>query len=665
MPMSFQNPQEVLNLAMTHHQVGRHAQAEELYRQLLQTFPTNTDLIHLLGVVVVDGGRWAEGREHLESAIQLNANVPHYHTNFGTKLVDNQEYALGITHFQHALKLKPECGVTFYNMGRAFMATRQWEEAISAYQNARRVRPDFPPCELDLGTVLDGAGRRSEAIAHYRERLRRFPDDIAVANNLGNLLKDSGELDEAITVYERAAQLNPDHLVVQNNLGLAYKNHGQIKKSIALLIETTEKYPALASLRSNLILTLLYDLTEDTSALLRQQRLWNQYHSEPLHSRRRPHLNTPDKKRRLRIGYISADLRDHVAGRALLPALTHHDRARFEVVCYCLNPHDAMTPSYKSQADLWRDVGQLTDEKLAAVIHDDQIDLLIDLGLHTSENRLVTFALKPAPIQISWIGYPGSSGVDAIDYRLTDAFIEPPSGEPCVSQEKPFVLPHLWQCYVAPEGTDDVSELPADRNGYVTFGSFNNFCKITPHILEHWAKILSGAPGSRLILLNNPGSHRTRTLEFMHQKGIAPERIEFIDYEPTTPTSHQGSFLKRYHRIDIALDTFPYNGMTTTFDALWMGVPVVSLIGQTSVGRAGLSILSNLGLPEFATDTVEAYVHKAIKTAQDLPCLAKLRQGLRPRMAASPLCDALSLTHDLEAAYLTMWKDWCAAQAVK
>ncbi|NBS05456.1 MAG: tetratricopeptide repeat protein, partial [Verrucomicrobia bacterium] len=493
--MSFQNPQEALNLAMTHHQAGRHAQAEELYRQLLQTFPTNTDLIHLLGVVAVDGGRWAEGREYLERAIQLNPNVPHYHTNFGTKLVDNQEYALGITHFQQALQLKPECGVTFYNMGRAFMATRQWEDAIFAYQNARRARPDFPPCELDLGTVLDGAGRRSEAIAHYRERLRRFPDDIAVANNLGNLLKDSGELDEAIKVYERAALLDSDHLVVQNNLGLAYKNHGQIEKSIALLTETTEKHPALASLRSNLILTLLYDLTDDTRALLRQQSLWNQHHSEPLHSQRRPHLNTPDEKRRLKIGYVSADLRDHVAGRALLPALTHHDRARFEVVCYCLNPHDAMTPSYKSQADLWRDVGQLSDEKLAAVIQDDQIDLLIDLGLHTSENRLVTFALKPAPIQISWIGYPGSSGVDAIDYRLTDAFLEPPGGEPCISPEKPFVLPHLWQCYVAPEGAAEVSELPAQRNGYVTFGSFNNFCKITPAILECWAQILLGVPG--------------------------------------------------------------------------------------------------------------------------------------------------------------------------
>ncbi len=324
-----------------------------------------------------------------------------------------------------------------------------------------------------------------------------------------------------------------------------------------------------------------------------------------------------------------------------------------------------MTPSYMSQADLWRDVGQLPDEKLAAVIQDDQIDLLIDLGLHTSENRLVTFALKPAPIQISWIGYPGSSGVDAIDYRLTDAFLEPSGGEPCASQEKPFFLPHLWQCYVAPEGAAEVSELPAQRNGYVTFGSFNNFCKITPAILEHWAQILSGVPGSHLVLLNNPGSHRARTREFMSQRGIAPERIEFIDHEPTTPTSHQGSFLKRYHRIDIALDTFPYNGMTTTFDALWMGVPVVSLIGQTSVGRAGLSILSNLGLPEFATDTVGAYVHQAIETALDLTRLAKLRQGLRPRMAASPLCDAVSLTRDLEAAYLTMWNDWCAAQATK
>ena len=317
-------------------------------------------------------------------------------------------------------------------------------------------------------------------------------------------------------------------------------------------------------------------------------------------------------------------------------------------------------------ADHWRAMAGAADQDLLRQIKEDQIDILLDLSLHTSDNRLGVFAAKPAPVQVSWLGYPETSGLSTMDWRISDRFLEPPGGNHvAVGEEKAWLHPDCWTCFEPAHDHPEVNPLPSAQGEAFTFGCFNNYCKINDAVLSAWSRILRATPGSRLRLLTKPGTHRRRTIEFMTAQGIAADRILFQDYVPHTAALPQGAVLGRYHEVDLALDTFPYNGMTTTFDALWMGVPVVSLIGQTSVGRAGLSILSNLGLPEFATDTVEAYVRKAIKTAQDLPRLAKLRQGLRPRMAASPLCDALSLTHDLEAAYLTMWKDWCAAQAVK
>lgn len=659
--MTINQAQDVLNLAIAHHHAGRYGQAEQIYRTLSAEHPDNTDIKHLLGLVLAETGRWEEGVACMENAIALNPGIAHYHTNLGTKLVDAQRYDAAIERFGHALRLKPDCAVSYYNLGRALMSSHRWGQAVEAYQTARRFRPDFPQGELELGLALHYAGRREEAISHYQERLRRFPEDVAVLNNLGNFFRESGQLDKAIEAYREASRLVPDNLVFQNNLGLAYKNKGQNDKAIAILSANVERHPDVASLRSNLILTMLYDASSDKEAIERQQRLWNLHHGETTRSRRRPHANSRSPERRLKIGYVSADLRDHVVGKALLPILSRHDHRNFEIACYCIHPHDSQTAAFKKHSDLWRDVGHLPEVKLAEIIREDGIDILVDLSLHTSENRLLAFACKPAPIQVSWIGYPGSSGVEGIDYRLTDRYLEPPSGEPCVSAEKPFILPHCWQGYEAPEGHPDVNALPASSNDFVTFGSFNNFCKITPEVLDCWARIMSATPGSHLRLLNDRGTHRAQTLELMSQRGISPERIHFFDYEPAGPDLKHGDFLKRYHQVDIALDTFPYNGMTTTMDASWMGVPVVSLTGSKSIGRAGLSILSNLGLAEFAANTTDEYVRRAIEFARNLPRLQEIRRDLRSRMSSSPFCDAEKLTRDVENAYRKMWRDWCAA----
>lgn len=635
--------------------------AEDLYRQLLRLQPENADLVHLLGILAFNTNRQDEGRALIERSVAMNPGMARYHSNLGSLLVDLREYDRAVACFETALRLDPNCPSTYYNLGRARFNQRQWEASIEAYRAALRLQPDFRSCDLNLGTSLAAAGRMEEAISFYRSVLERRPNDAQIVTNLGNCLKEMGDLDAAIDAYRLALSLDPKDSATCNNLATGLKDQGRIEESIAAFYQAVELQPSSAEVRSNLILTLLFDPKSEPATLSEQERLWNVHHSEPLRAERLPHTNDRSPDRRLRIGYVSADLRDHVVGRALLPVFERHDHAQFETVCYSVAQPDAVTQRFMARANLWREVGDLPNDVLARQIRDDQIDILVDLALHTSDNRLTVFARKPAPVQVSWLGYPGTSGVDTIDYRLTDPFLEPPGGESLASSEQPFRLPHVWSCYEPPADSPEVNELPALQCGHVTFGSLNNFCKINDFVLDAWARILSAVEGSRLMLLTKSGSHRARTVDFFRQRGIAPDRLEFLDYQPSLDGLSQGHYLTRYQRIDIALDTFPYNGMTTTFDALWMGVPVVSLIGRLSLGRAGLSLLSNIGMPEFAVESGEDYVRCAVDCARDLPRLTALRATLRSRMQASPLLDAAALARQVEAAYRTMWSRWCAA----
>ncbi len=658
--MSFLTPQQALELAMHHHRAGHVAEAERLYRQLLQVEPNNPDIVHLLGVAASSQQRYDEARELMERAIALDPRVARYHNNYGTMLLDQlREYQAAAACYHKALEIDPNLSGAYYNLGLAYFHLNRWEDSLKAYEKALSLDPNYPSAELNLGTVYAALGRYHEAIALYRDVLKRRPNDGPVATNLGNFLKEIGELDAAVEAYRHALTVNPNDPATWNNLAVAMKDRGRLDESAAAYRRSLEIQPSNAEIRSNLILTLLFDPRCAPATLKEEERQWNRHHAEPLRAERRPHANDRSPDRRLRVAYLSADLREHVVGRALLPVFERHDHARIEPICYFPMHGDGITERYKAKSSFWRDVAALRDEQLAEQIRADGIDILVDLGLHTSDNRLTVFARKPAPVQVSWLGYPGSSGVETIDYRLTDPWLEPPEGEAIPSAEQPYGLPNIWSCYEPPEDSPAPGELPALRTGRVTFGSLNNFCKINDRVLETWAKILGAVEGSRLVLLTKSGSHRTHMADFLQQRGIAPDRLEFFDYLSSAEGRTQGSYLERYHQIDLALDTFPYNGMTTTFDALWMGVPVVSLIGQTSLGRAGLSLLTNVGLPEFAVPTTDDYVRVAIETAQDLPRLAALRATLRPRMQNSPLLDAESLARQVEDAYRDMWRKWC------
>jgi len=306
----------------------------------------------------------------------------------------------------------------------------------------------------------------------------------------------------------------------------------------------------------------------------------------------------------------------------------------------------------------------LTDEQAADRIRQDGIDILVDLAVHTGGSRLLIFARKPAPVQVTMIGYPGTTGLDTIDYRLTDPYFDPPGLDDAYYSEASYRLPHTAGCYDLPsllgaeftlQSTDSVSLLPALDKGFITFGCLNNACKINDGVLELWATVLRAVDGSRLLLFAREGPHRQRTLDFLDRQGISLERVEFTSYRP------YGEYLSLYHRIDIGLDTFPYNGHTTSLESYWMGVPVVTLVGRTAVGRGGLSQAANLGLAELVAKTPAEFVERAVALAGDLPRLQALRAGLRDRMKQSPLMDAKGFALAIEQAYRDMWRRWCEA----
>lgn len=659
--VQFPDPQTALNYAMGLHQEKRFEEASAIYRRLLELLPDSHDVRHLLGLATFDLGQAAEGLRLMEEALASNPGAGHYYNNLGSRLIDHGDLAGAERVLRQGAERSPGCASTRYNLGNAVTRQRKWDEAVGFYRAALALKPDFDLCDLQLGMALHGGGRRAEALAHYRDVLARRPREYAIWINYGALLQSESDLDGAIEAFRKAAEIMPDDATSLNNLAVALKDSGDGVEAVRLLRRCTALRPEAADISSNLILTMHYVPETTDAELAEAHRDWNVRHGAKAPPA--PWANDRDPERRLRIGFVSADFRDHVVGRALLPSFRRFDPDRFELYCYGNTVEDPVGAEFRARCHGWRELGTKTAAQLAETIAADGVDILIDLALHTSDNRLDVFALKPAPLQISWLGYPESSGVATMDYRLTDAWLEPPSGNQLAHpQEKAALLPDCWTCYEPPTGYPEVNALPSAAGKPFTFGSFNNNCKINGAVLDAWAQLLLATPGSRLQLLAKQGGHRRRFVDEFARRGVDAARILFADYLPASADLSQGALLARYHDIDVALDTFPYGGMTTTLDALWMGVPVVSLVGERNLGRAGLSILNNVGLAELAASDVVGYVDAAVRLAGDQVRLAALRASLRERMRSSPLLDAEGYTRKVEQAFRDMWVDWCGRQ---
>jgi predicted O-linked N-acetylglucosamine transferase (SPINDLY family) len=433
------------------------------------------------------------------------------------------------------------------------------------------------------------------------------------------------------------------------------KDVGCQEDGLAMLRQAVTLQVDSPKVHSNLVYALNFDPAQDNETLAAEQERWNRKFCEPLRSSIAPHSNEPDPGRRLKIGYVSPDFRSHAVAWFLASLLEAHDRERHEIYCYAdVRRADAITRRLRPSADVWRESLQFSDVQLAECVRADGIDILVDLAMHTEDNRLPTFARKPAPVQVSWLAYPGSTGVGTIDYRFTDAHLDPPGGEQSAALGgEPVLLPDAWCCYAPLLDFPPVGPLPALQEKAVTFGSFNQFGKIHRGLLLAWVELLRAVSDSRLLLVCPPGEAQERTGAFFEEQGIARTRVELI------PPGPWPDYVRSIGRVDIALDSHPCNGLTTTCHQLWMGVPVVTWAGATAVSRAGSSLLHAVGLPELIAHSREEYLHLAAQLARDLPRLETLRATMRERMQNSPLMDAPGFARHVESAYRTMWRRWC------
>lgn len=475
----------------------------------------------------------------------------------------------------------------------------------------------------------------------------------------------TGCIDEARAAFSRAIELQPGFADAHVNLGNTLSKSGSIDEAIACYRRAMACYrramscdPAHIGANSNLLFSLMFAV-DDAHAIRAEAEQFSARHEAALlaASAGARHANTPEPARRLRIGYVSPDFRNHCQALFMTPLLRNHDHAGFEIVCYALSPQrDDVTARLAQYAHVWRDVCEFDDARLAQQIRDDGVDILVDLTMHMDGARRLLFARRPAPVQVAWLAYPGTTGSPSIGWRLTDPWIDPPDSPHVDDQytERSIRLPDAFWCYDALTPGIEVNGLPALSAGHVTFGCLNNPCKLTDATLALWSGVFAALPNARLILMAPPGSARARLGARLGAVGIDPARVRFVGFQP------RAEYLRTYQQIDIALDTFPANGHTTSLDAFWMGVPVPTRFGHSAVSRAGLCLLANLGLPELAAQNDHDYVANVTALARDLPRLAALRAGLRMRMQTSPLMDGARFAHHVEAAYRQMWQAWCA-----
>ena len=527
-------------------------------------------------------------------------------------------------------------------------------EAEHLYRQILAQQPNHADALHLLGVIAHQVGQHDAAVELIHQALAIQPNFPGAYNNLGLALRDRGHLDEAIAAFRSAIDLKPNYPGAYSNLGNALVKKGLSAEAMAAFRQALAFQPGFHQARCNLLMAMNYDAASTPQSLFEEARLWNQLYASAFAHADTPHANDRNPERRLRIGYVSADFRKHASAHFLLPLFTHHDRHQVEIVCYAEGVRsDDITRRFQTLTQLWRSTTGLTDSQVAQRVREDQIDILVDLKLHSDLNRLLVFARKPAPVQVTWLGYPGTTGLTAMDYRLTDPYLDPPGIDEACYSETSIRLPDTFWCYDPLTDQPPVNNLPALANGWITFGSLNNFCKINDGVLRLWCQVLRQVDNSRLLLHADEGSHRQRTADRLTQLGVDSARLRFVGRVPLS------EYRQLYSQIDIALDPFPYGGGTTTCDALWMGVPVVSLAGTTAVGRGGLSILNNTGLADLIATTPEDYVHISVALAHDLSRLADLRSTLRPRMQHSPLMDAPRFARNIETAYRQMWQKYC------
>jgi len=572
--------------------------------------------------------------------------------------------------------------------------SKQLDGAIENYLKALELDPSYFNAHANLSLAYADAGNHELAIEHGHEAIRLNPDMAELYSNLGDIFREAGDLDSAEEFLIKAVTLKPGLVHAHFNLGMLYarkddpenglnsfynvialqpdeatvakaytsigalfSQQGNLQEAIKAKRNAVNANPNDANARSAMLFTLNCDPYISGNELFREHLEWEKHHtprdaSEIINSK-----VSPEPNGRLKIGYVSADLRYHSVAFFLEPLLRCHDKEKFEIFCYCNNElFDSTTDYLESLSEHWRVISNETDNTVAKLIYDDKINILVDLSGHTAGNRLKVFVRKPAPVQVTWLGYPASTGLHAIDYRLTEEFSDPKGATEKLHSESVVRLPDGFLCYEGNKSEPVAESPPSNKNGFVTFASFNNIHKINPVIVEMWSKILQIVPDSRFLMKTGALTDekgKAYCLGLFAKHGIAEDRIDWYFRLPK-PADH----LRLYNQVDISLDTYPYNGTTTTFESLWMGVPVVTLCGDRHISRVGASILKTMKLDKLVAEDADQFVSVATNLAKDKSTLSAYRRDLRKTLQQSPLCDAKGFAAKMEIAYEKIWRDY-------
>jgi predicted O-linked N-acetylglucosamine transferase (SPINDLY family) len=708
----------LLSQALRHHQGGRLGDAEQAYRAAIALDNRCADAWHGLGLIAHQAGKYAHATELIRNAIALNAAVPAFYNNLAQALLELGLWDEAKAACNEALRLDPRYAQAWNSLGMIAREQRDIEQAIALYQKALRVNPDLATARNNLANALIELGKYDTAMHQLRTAIRLNPNFSAAHNNLGvaerrsgNLVaamhrfreairldnnnaearsnlgsmlleierideaadlfrsatridpaipeawnglgmacRHGGRIHEAIGAYERATALKPDYADAYNNLGDAHRQNGDVDRALASFLHALTLRPEFAAARSNYLFTVSHHVLLAPRDQLAAHQQWDHVHGTEGRSHRYPHRPQGDPAKRLRIGYVSPDLCRHAVSYFFAPLLGAHHRDQVEVTCYAnvANP-DEMTERLRASADHWVSCVGMTDAQLAKRIHDDGIDILVDLAGHTAGHRLGAFCYQPAPIQATYLGYCATTGLATMDYWLTDEVIHPPDTmEQAV--EALVRLPRCWVCYAPPSEAPAVQ--PRPEGGGLTFGCFNDRTKVTAAVIGVWSELLRALPHSRMFLKARQYADEA-TVRWLIQQfgthGIEESRLRI------EPAGSMADYLAAYQEVDMALDPFPRTGGVTTADALWMGVPVITLAGQRFIERHGASLVTAVGHPEWVASSIEDYKEKVLALARNPEQRRQLRATQRDRMAASPLLDANDLATHIEAVFRRWW----------
>lgn len=643
--------------------IRKYAEAEAICRLVLKEEPDNLEAHFLLGTSAYHQKKWLAAVAHYRRSIASAPDVGFLYANLALALLEANRHKEAQVALDESIRLDGTTAVSHYHQGLIFQRTARHQEAREEYEHVISLDPRHIASWINLSATSLELGDTSRVIDDCHLALGVVPDNSALIGNLATAYGKEFRYDESLFQYQRLLQLIPqsEQAEVMGRMANVFSNAWHIEESISCFDKAISTSSCLAqkrALASTRLFVLHYSDAWTPEMIAKEHRTWGNTYFKPAQTR--VFTNIPDAMRRLRIAYISPDLRIHAVVFFLQPILAAHDQEQVEIYCYSdVKKPDEVTRQLREQHGvIWRDVSGLDDETALQMILSDRIDIMVDLAGHSSENRLTLFALRVAPVQVSWIGYPDTTGLPDMDYRLTDPKADPPGMTEHLHTEELIRLPDSFLCYRPGSDFPDVNALPLFQNRFVTFGSFSNFIKVTPDTIDLWARILAAVPDSRLVLRSRGMTEirfRKDILPIFERHSVTRERITILGHARSVIDN-----LQDYHQLDIALDTFPYHGTTTTCESLYMGVPVVTLAGRSHVSRVGCSLLHSVRLQELVADSPEQYYSIAVNLANSPELLQMLRNSLRTRLLASPLADNVTFTRHLEAAFRQIWQRWCA-----